>query len=191
MNKSKRKVVRVLFFSVFLLTSCMAFKDTTLNKQASITNENYTDINGIYSNLPLDTVLVSYQQVAGPPYYPSPLWENTYGYLSNKRLADTTAKKVKVEIIRHNRIRLTLLKNGEIEKERIIRGRIRDGYFYGRQHFILIPFIPIVFGYNSYRCRIGKTGNDLLIDFKWNYWAFAIIAGGNGKGQSGTTYKKF
>lgn len=166
----------------------MMFKNVSLNKVSPITKKNYNQLDGIYSNLPFHTALISYKHFAGPKYFPTPLWENTYGFLNNRRKGDTTAKTVKVDFIRKNRIRLVLYKNNKDEIERIIKGHIRNGYC--KQRFIVYPFIPLFFGYNSHRFRIGKMYDNLVIDFKWSYWGFAIVGGGDGKGQSRTSYKK-
>ena len=72
-----------------------------------------------------------------------------------------------------------------------IRGKFRNGYFYRRPKVYVMPLIPLLFGYNFERTRIGITTNeDLIIDYTINMWGFALVAGSAEKGATSSIYKK-
>jgi hypothetical protein len=53
-----------------------------------------------------------------------------------------------------------------------------------------MPLVPVLFGYNTHRMRIGKADDNLVVDYKWNIWMFFLIAGQSEKGQSSLVFNK-
>src|SRR4030095_4559103 len=156
----------------------------------SLDKKNYSKLNGLYSNIPSDTTVISYNN-HGLAYRPKTLWSHTYSFNNDQEKGNAEAEAVKLEFKTCRKILLSLYEKDSLISNRVIRGRIKDDFFYRKPHFSLIPLIPIaVFSYDTYRYRIGLINDGLVIDYKWNYWGFALLAGGSGKGQTSTTFKK-
>jgi hypothetical protein len=81
--------------------------------------------------------------------------------------------------------------NNEFVFSKKIHGKFKNGFFYLRQKFYILPLIPILFGYNFERARIGKTmDSNLIIDYTVNSWGLALVAVGSDKGVASTIYKR-
>jgi hypothetical protein len=190
----KLRVLRIHF--IFLLTlaiylqGCAVIKDVESYKTESLDKNNYSKLNGMYSNIHSDTTVISYNHHV-LEYRPKTLWCHTYSFNKDKEKGNAEAQIVRLEFKTHRKILLSLFEKDSLISNRVIRGRIKDGFFYRKPHFVLIPLIPIaVFSYDTYGYRIGLVKDGLVIDYKWNYWGFALLAGGTGKGQTSTTFKK-
>lgn len=180
-----------LFLLIIYLHGCAAIEDVRYHKTISLNKTNYTKLNGVYSNTYTDTTVISYNNNSGEKYRPKTLWSHTYGFNNGREEGDPGAKTLKLEFKTLRQIRLSLYEKDSLISKRVIRGRIKDGFFYRKPHFILVPLIPIgVFVYDTYRYRLGMINNGLVIDYNWNYWSFAWLAGGTGKGQTSTTFQK-
>lgn len=84
---------------------------------------------------------------------------------------------------------VNVLQNDTVLFTKNIRGKIRNGYFYVRPKIFIIPFFPILYWHNFERVRIGKIGDDIVIDHTLRSWGFALFAGGSDNGQSTSIYK--
>ena len=182
-------------YLIFLLTiaidlqGCAVIKNVQSYNTDSLDNKNYSKLNGLYSNIHSDTTVISYNN-HGLAYRPKTLWSHTYSFNNDQEKGNAEAQAVKLEFKTHKKILLSLYEKDSLISNRVIRGRIKDDFFYRKPHVSLIPLIPIVVSYDTYRYRIGLINNGLVIDYKWNYWGFALLAGGSGKGQTSTTFKK-
>jgi hypothetical protein len=172
------------------LQGCAVIKDVQPYKTDSLDKKNYLKLNGMYSNTHSDTTVISYNHRV-LAYQPKTLWSHTYGFNNDKEKGNTATQTVKLECKTPGKIFLSLYEKDSLISNRVIRGRIKDGFFYRKPHLVLIPLIPVgIFSYDTYRYRIGIINDGLVIDYKWNFWGFAILAGGTGKGQTSTTFKK-
>jgi len=172
------------------LQGCAVIKDVQSYKIDSLNKKNYSKLNGKYSNIHFDTTVISYNDFHGLAYRPKTLWSHTYSFNKDKEKGNVEAQAIRLEFKTRRKILLSLYEKDSLISNRVIRGRIKDGFFYRKPHFILIPLIPIVVSYDTYRYRIGLINNGLVIDYKWSYWGFALLAGGWGKGQTSITFKK-
>jgi hypothetical protein len=98
-------------------------------------------------------------------------------------------RSVEVNIISDRRAIISAYDSGEFIFARPVRGKFRNGYFCLRPKFYILPFIPVLFGYYSKRTRIGKCGNDLVVDHRLKYWGFALVAGSSERTVISSTYK--
>lgn len=180
-----------LLILTIYLQSCTVIKDVQHEKIIGLNKANYTKLNGVYSNSYADTTIISYHNNSGVKYRPKTLWSHTYGFNNGSENGSPGTQTVKLEFKTPRQIQLFLYEKDSLIRKRVIRGRIKDGFFYRKPHIILIPLIPIgVFFYDTYRYRIGMINNGLVIDYNWNYWGFAWLAGGTGKGQTSTIFEK-
>jgi hypothetical protein len=188
--KNVRKNTIASTIVAILLQSCAMIRDVQPYKIDSIDKNNYSKLNGWYSNIHTDTTVVSYNDSRESEYRSKTLWSHTYSYNKDKEEGYLKEQTVKIEFKTRRRILVSLYENDSLAGGRKIRGRINNGFFYARPHLNLIPLIPIVVSYDTYRYRIGLTNNSIVIDYRWNFWGFALIAGGTGKGQTSSTFKK-
>jgi len=79
--------------------------------------------------------------------------------------------------------------NGTILFTKDIQGKFKNGYFYVRPKIFIIPFFPILYWHNFERVRIGKVGNNIIVDHTLKSWGFALFAGGSDNGNSTSIYK--
>lgn len=91
---------------------------------------------------------------------------------------------VEIEFLKSSKAEVRLIYQDSIIDRRKIRGKFKNGYFYKRPLFVVIPLFPIAFGYNTMRYRIGMNEDkNLIMEKSWNTYAFALIAGSNTKAQ--------
>jgi hypothetical protein len=146
---------------------------------------NLREFKGEYYNVAIDTSDQSYI-----PKFIS-LWSvaNSYEKIS---INQTNWKKqtVKISFAGTDKMCFQLYDEGRFISQKIITGSIKDGYFYESLHGFIVPFIPLWFGYDFERRRIGFKGDQLIIDISESYWMAALIAGNSYKKQRVLGYKK-
>ena len=100
-------------------------------------------------------------------------------------------KWIKIEFNTQETATISMYHNDKFLFSKDIHGKFKNGYFYLQPKVYVIPFIPLIFGYNFQRTRIGKTTDEgLLIDYKVNRWGFALIAGSQESGNASSIYAK-
>ena len=99
--------------------------------------------------------------------------------------------KVEIEFLKSTKAEVRLTYQDSIIDRRKIRGKFKNGYFYKRPLFVVIPLFPIAFGYNTMRYRIGMNEDqNLIIEKSWNTYAFVLIAGSDTKAQVFAEYNR-
>jgi hypothetical protein len=177
-----RVLVRLMAICILLqATACAVIEDTKRADLKKINKKNYKKLSGRYSNRPDAYQGFSESSEDGKSFIPKSMWRQLAGYDGGIKEGWT----VSIEFQSKTRAVAKLYEQDKLIAGKIIKGRIRKGYFYRRPYFIGIPFIPLVFGYKTYRYRLALSDdNNLVIDFRWNYYAFAIAAGSYSEGQS-------
>lgn len=201
----KLKAEQLIFVLVILIimTGCKPLSEIANNdiKTKVITNNDYEKLNGIYSNS-YDTI---FGGVEHSPYdgkndyqrltilyqlfgynYPETAWRD-----ENNQMINPNEKFIKIEFQSMKQATISMYHNDKFVFSKKIHGKFKNGYFYLRPKAYVLPFIPLIFGYNFERARLGKTiENNLVIDYTVNKWGFALVAGSADKGVATTIYKK-
>lgn len=99
-------------------------------------------------------------------------------------------KWITIEFVSKNKAIISLYHNERFVFSKKIHGRFKKDYFYLRPKIWVMPLIPLVFGYDFERARLGKSGDYLTIDYRINMWGFVIAAGSSEKGYASSIYKK-
>ncbi len=154
-----------------------------------VTKKSYTVLNGVYANKP-DTTIGKYYH--GPndrrsadfrPHLMDQFFlsqpKTVYQY-RDSTLTDA-GQWVKLEFSTAKKLTLSLYYRDRFIFSKQLKGRFKNGYFYGRQKFFIIPVYPLFFGYNFQRTRIGKHQDKLLVDLRQRQWVFLIFSGTNDK----------
>lgn len=82
--------------------------------------------------------------------------------------------------IKKNKLYAQLIKNNEIVDKKKLKGRLSKTCFVARKRFLIIPILPILWGYNNSQLRISVRDNSLVInEFNENGGVVLIMAGGN------------
>lgn len=202
-NILKRKYFYIFTILTLVVTGCKSLsKVGNTNAQAitTLTKDNFKQLNGIYSNR-FDTLIGSINHFPGDGQsdeqritvlfqlfqnYPETAWRDESG-----KMIDPKEKWIKIEFNSKKHATISLYQNDKFVFSKNIHGKFKNGYFYLRPKVYVIPLIPLVFGYNFERTRIGKTtDDDLVIDYTVNRWGFALVAGSADIGASSTIYKK-
>jgi hypothetical protein len=111
-------------------------------------------------------------------------WRDSLG-----TIIEPDEKFILIEFIDSKKAYVSFYHNHDLIFTKKIRGKFKNGYFYLRPKGFIIPLIPLIFGYNFQRTRIGKSGDYLLIDYTVNRWGFALVAGSSDKGYASSRYK--
>lgn len=183
------------------LTGCKSLSNLALTNCSpdSMKLQSVKELNGVYANKS-DTMRGSYYHAPytgkKDPYQISIL---EHLFINIPEEADriiygisTPDEQVYVDIkfISEKRFIMTAFQDDRFIFERVVRGKYRNGYFYLRPKKFVIPFIPLVFGYYFKKARIGKCGQRLVIDYRLNYWGFALAAGGSNKARTTSLYSQ-
>jgi hypothetical protein len=200
---SRRKYFYIFTILTLVVTGCKSLSkvgNTNTQIEIALTKDDFEQLNGVYSNS-FDTIIGTINHF---PYdglsderrvtvlsqlfqnYPETAWRNKSGKMINPQ-----EKWIKIGFNSKKQATISLYQNDKFVFSKNIHGKFKNGYFYLRPKVYVIPLIPILFGYNFERTRIGKTtDDDLIIDYTVNRWGFALVAGSADKGASSTIYKK-
>lgn len=163
-----------------------------------ISKDNFEELNGIYSNQS-DTVIGRIKEDykvrttdLETTILDELLWmvpETAY------RGEDGEAIKAEetwtsIEFYSKKRANIRLYHNDKVVCAKKIRGRFKNGYFYLRPKILILPLIPLFFGYSFERTRIGKSGDYLIIDSSGNTWMIAFISGAMNRGHTSASFEK-
>jgi hypothetical protein len=80
--------------------------------------------------------------------------------------------------------------SGSVVFTKIIHGKFKNGYFYLRPKVLIIPFFPVFYRHNFERVRLGKMGDDIVVDHSFLWMGFALIDGGSSHGRVTSVYKQ-
>lgn len=185
-----------------VLTGCKSLSkiaNSNIEAQA-ITTDNYQKLNGTYSNSH-DTIFgsIEYSTYYGiNDYrritileqlfynYPESAWRD-----ENEQIINPNEKWIKIDFQSKKRAIISMYQNDKFLFSKIIHGKIKNGYFYLRPKSYVLPFVPLLFGYNFERARLGITGeNNLIIDYSVNQWGVFFITGGYEKGSATSIFKR-
>lgn len=101
-----------------MLTSCATLKsDKFVDGQIELTKENLNLLNGNYSRIPVNQS----EKREGDLF-----WNFTNrGY----NVGADSLCSVKIRVVNENRLDITLLKNDSIIKSKVVKGKLKNGYF--------------------------------------------------------------
>ena len=174
-------VLVYILLAVALLSGCLSLNSLKRDELNAISVKEPEKINGFYGN-------TSIAQISDSSFLET-LWGQTITYRYKER-GGWKNHIVKLECLSQRRLKLTLIDSGKVVREKTIRGNIKHGYFYKKRHLIVYPIVPLCFGYNTYRYRLGLSEGDLIVDRVFSYWGFFLVAGGSGKGLVTTRHHK-
>jgi hypothetical protein len=173
-----------------LTTSCAVIKNTSPGQVTKIENGDFKKLNGEFPNYPTSSTGTIINDMVSNDFEPQTLWSQLDGFKQGGTLETFRQQTVTIDFLSDKKGLAKLWDNGEVRKTKTIRGKIRDGYFYRRPYFFAVPLIPLIFGYKTYRYRIGINGDSIVVDYRWNFWAFAIASGNYSHGQSNSIFEK-
>jgi hypothetical protein len=171
---------------MLLISSCVAY--SILPKSIS----NHSGIEGIYSNISeIDTMKNSVRKIEGvyinvleidslkhTAYKTRTIWS----MVDRKPKFETDSIIVRVEIVNSKALRFSFLKNDEIVGTKRLKGKFKkNGCFYGRRTFIVIPILPVFWMYGNFQQRIYQVDDELVIEQTGNSGGVAIIMAGGEK----------
>ena len=182
-NSIKMKSFSVIILIVFLLNSCSVINDTVQSSLYEKADGTMKSLDGTYANTPSRFAIEEFRGTSFTDESNLYLWnifDNHKGFTNDERINC----RVEIEFLKSSKAEVRLTYKDSIFDRRIIRGKFKDGYFYKRPLFVVIPLFPIAFGYNTMRYRIGiNEDQNLIIEKSWNTYAFALIAGSDTKAQ--------
>lgn len=150
----------LILLLVSFVTSCATFDKNVINEHSvSLTSENLMLLNGTYKRKSINDNL----NIRG--YDNSNLFRCFF--LKPDRYGWTDSLQndfIKMEVINNNRIKISLIKNGIIEKSKTLKGKIAENTFEFKKRFSLIPLIFLNFSeIRKTRIELLQNGN-LLVD---------------------------
>lgn len=178
----------ILIILTSFLTSYAVIKDNNKTDLDKVDNTNYSKLNGVYQDCAKVTEGHIYKDFFTTVLDKQSFWKIIHGYHPHYWYCKGN-QDIKLEFKSSKRAVVSLFKGDSLVEKKIIRGNIKDGYFYRRPYFIAIPLIPFLFGYNTYRYKIGlNKDSSLIVDFKWNELIYAAVAGNRAKGESSSVF---
>ena len=188
MNSLKIKFSLLLLCGL-LTASCAVIKDTPQGQVTRLGKNDVEKLDGQFSNYPTTADGVE-KSTRSDDFEPLTLWSQIDGVKEYGKKEDFEKQSVTFEFSSKKKCVARLWDHGELKSSKKIRGKVKDGYFYRRPYFVAIPLVPLVFGYKTYRYRLGINEDLMVVDYRWNYWGFAIAAGSYGRGQSNSSFAR-
>ncbi|MHC1703257.1 MAG: hypothetical protein AB9846_05055 [Tenuifilaceae bacterium] len=187
-----RHIILLSITLTIALASCTSLSKIGIQeyKSENLSKSDFAKLNGIYRNYP-DTAI---GQIKESPYPRNSEHLSLFNQFVIGQWGGTQEvfekQLIKIEFLNHRKAIITLTENEKTLETKIIRGRFKDGYFYSRPKTIIIPIIPLLFGYYFNRFRIGRNGKYLTIDYTVNKWMAGFVVGESSKGHYSSIYKE-
>jgi hypothetical protein len=141
------------------INGCTTFRPIQGRELIAVSKKNYSNLNGIYCNQPTDSVMA--------------MFLSSHLKLKDRKLANLENYDVKIRFINPRKAEVDLYYGDSPQMQSVVRGRFKDGYFYLRQRYILIPFFPIMFYSSNEKHRIGLAKDSLFID--WAVYTIGVM----------------
>jgi len=183
--------MRLLTLILLLISvGCRPLKNlspTTYSIEPIPENE-LTKLDGRYSDLQ-DTVFgkIEHFPARGMDENNRRLLDRLFNFYPNKAYEKGTT--VEIKFTSNKNATVNAYQNGTILFTKNVHGKVKKGYFYVRPKIFIIPFFPVFYWHNFEKVRIGKIGNDIIVDHTLRSWGFALFAGGEDTGRSTSIYK--
>lgn len=194
------KIITGIFAIIFLTTSCKQLEKLELQEYqiTPVSSENHEILNGTYSNLS-DTACGTYYNNnfndSGKTVSRSDLIRSFTKILPSKSVEPDSNGLVKqakewinIEFVSEKKATVSFYRDEQFCFSKTIRGKFKKGYFYRRPRFYFIPFVPLFFGYKNELVRIGKSGDQLVVDHYDNSFLFLLVGGGWNKERTKSVY---
>ena len=98
---------------------------------------------------------------------------------------------VKIEIVNPKKLRIIFIENYKNIGEKLLKGKFKeDECFYTRRQFIIIPILPIIWGYSNTQKRIYQIDNELIIETTDNHGGVFIFMASGDKYNEIWTFKQ-
>ncbi len=172
-----------------LTIGCATIKHESFRTVDKLEKTDFKKLNGKYSNNPSDGNGKILRSQYNGEYRLKSFWANIDQYQIGTS-SEWDSQTVEVEFLTSERALFKLYQGDSLIGKRKLRGKFKDGYFYTRPFLVIMPLVPVLFGHNTHRLRIGKADDALVLDYKWNIWMFFLIAGQSEKGQSSLVFNK-
>lgn len=194
------KVISFLFVISLFVAGCKHLEQLELKEYpvTPVSADNYQALNGTYSNVSDTAIGTSYNNhynTSAKPVAKTNLIQSLVTFLPQQpveRDSNGIIKKekewVNIEFVSAKKAILSYYRNEEFLCSKSIKGTFKNGYFYRRPRWYFIPFIPLFFGYKNELIRIGKSGDQLIVDHYDNSFIFLLVGGGWNKERSKSVY---
>jgi hypothetical protein len=170
--------MKLLLFAAcgMLLSCCASFRKIDNANVDQVDQSRHTRFNGKYENYAIESR--------------TNLWGIIGSLKDQKRRTDWDSLSVILTFNKKNKLEATLTGTDTLLSKKIVRGKIKNGYFCGRPYFMLYPFVPLIFGYDTSRYRISMIDNRLVVDTRRNYWVCSLGFGESGNEHTSITFRK-
>ena len=167
---------------ICLLGSCATLKsDQFVEKQIALTKDNLELLNGKYSRA----------SITRPNRYGGDLFGNFYDRGFN--IGADSLCFVDIKVIDKKHLKVNLLKEDSIIKSKVLKGKIKNGYFEMRRKKLVVPTLYLnVFRTSKFRVGLLEN-NNLTTDYKQISWGtgFFIIPFYEKEAEFDFEYKKY
>ena len=146
---------------LFLCLTCLVLQNcTTYSVLPKNISPGYA-IEGVYSNYEL--------------YDTQPLWSwYIFGWKDHSEYVEGLT--MKVEIVNPKLLECSFYRNGEYFRMEQLKGKFKkNGCFYTRRSFGVIPLFPLLFLYGDWRTRVHRVDDELIMEKKQNGFAVSIF----------------
>lgn len=176
-----------------LFTGCASFREVERPNRAFLDQHNLERLEGIYESMPVQIEELEHfnEHIGiGDTPHQNFLFDRFRLAATKDHAASAHKYVVKIDVVDENKILLELMSGSETIKTLKIRGKYKNGYFYRRPQVVVVPFVPLLFGYRIQKQRIGIEEDMLIVDLRENRWAFFLLAGQNENSQHEAKYRK-
>lgn len=153
-----------------------------------IEKSDYTKLNGRYCD-EQDTVFGHIRQYPKPASQPNERSLARRLFFVHKDWHESEEKMVELTFTSHKKATVCLYQHDSLIYTKYLRGKFKNGYSYVRPKILFIPFFPIFYVHRFERVRLGKMGQDLVIDHSVCSTGFALLGGGSNNGRNTAVYR--
>ena len=160
----------LLISHLVTLAGCIGVNRTQVKFHEELNQGNLSRLNGRYSNVTND----------GDSLQNSSLWHQ-FSFLKKDTAYDWKNHEIELEVVNHKRIKAKLWNDNVLIDEKLIKGKLDEGFFSARRQLEVIGFPFIYFFYCDSKYEIAIDQNETLVLNRStaNYGNIFIMSAGN------------
>lgn len=185
---------------IIMFFGCASFsKKEFRNVNEALDSKNVDKLNGSYSFYPTKRFGTIFENVPAD----SLKYANSYQGIINedwesRKKLDSSLKSnsfysIKLNLVNENKLRVSLLENGNVLRDTIFNGRVKNKMFFIENTFLSCTGIPYLFGKcenNKRRIGLTKFNNLIINEAVCNEGAILIILGGGHRYNASFEYER-
>ena len=185
MSKRRKGILLYIWGLAVFFSSCGSYKKLTRLEPVNIAEFSSEIFNGKYNNETI-TKDKGYHATGHNLWYSLCDVHSVWG--SKVRTSDSAIVNLKFV---DNKLYAQLIEEEKIIQEIVLKAKVKDNYLAIKRKYILIPILPMLWGYYNYKLILANIGNEnLILKIDYDHSAAMLIMAAGDSGIVSTEFVK-